>query len=41
MFLPSRRGVRQIDLSNYPNGMYFITVTSGNEIATDKIIVNR
>jgi len=34
-------GVRQLDLTNYPAGMYFITITSGNETATQKIILDR
>jgi len=34
-------GVRQIDLSPYPAGMYFITVTTGNETETNKIILDK
>jgi len=34
-------GVRQIDLSPYPAGMYFITVTSGGETETSKIILDK
>jgi len=34
-------GVRQIDLSRYPAGMYFITVTTDAGLVTDKISINR
>ena len=34
-------GVRQIDLSPYPNGMYFVTVTTDAGLVTDKISINR
>ncbi len=30
-----------IDLSNYTNGVYFITVNTGNNVVTEKIILNK
>lgn len=32
---------QQIDLSNLPSGLYFVTVTSQNETTTRKIVVNK
>jgi len=38
---PLSSGVRQIDLSNYPAGMYFVTVKSGDETETSKIVLDK
>ena len=33
--------VKSIDMTNFVNGVYFVKVKSGNEVSTEKIILNR
>ena len=33
--------VKSIDLSNYVNGIYFVKIKSGNNVSTEKIILNK
>ena len=38
---PALKGEKQIDLSNQPNGIYFLKLTSEKGTATKKIIINK